>query len=87
MKAGEKNMMLSFNHKKIDFEFPIERIDIEFPSISIVFENVQDLHHFERILKEHNGKTDGITCGYDVEYSIQSPLEFLDGIEVNIEDM
>ena len=77
-------MYMNFNYKNIDFEFPIERIGIEYPSIIVVFENVQDLHHFESILKEHNGKDHKFEFDKDDEYTIQAPLEFLDKMDVNI---
>ena len=78
-------MILSFNHKKIDFEFPIERIEIDYPNISIVFENIQDMHHFESILKEHNDKEHKFEFEHADEFSIKTPLEFLDKIQVMFE--
>ena len=77
---------MNFNHRNIDFEFQIERIDIEFPSISIVFENIQDMHHFQSILKEHNGKGHDFEFEHADEFSIKAPLDFLDNIDVNFQE-
>jgi len=80
-------MILSFRKENldIDFEFQIERIDIEHPTISIIFESPQDMHHFDKILKEINEDDKAISCGYDVEYTIQAPIEYLQGLNISIE--
>lgn len=50
-----------------------------------MFENEQDMHHFESILKEHNDKEHKFEFQHDDEFSIKTPLEFLDKIKVMFE--
>ena len=85
-KQGDSRMYMNFNHKGIDFEFQIERIDIEYPNISIVFENEQNMHHFQSILKEHNGKEHDFEFEHEDEFTIKAPLEFIDKIDVNFQE-
>ena len=55
------------------------------PTCKVVFENEQDMHHFESILKEHNDKEHKFEFQHDDEFSIKTPLEFLDKIKVMFE--
>ena len=71
---------------QIEFEFPIGNIEIDYPIIFIEFENLQDMHHFDRILKEQCNEDKGIHVEFDEKYVIQAPLEYLQGLDLYIQD-
>lgn len=81
-------MILSFSMKGIDFEFQILHVSIEYPLIEFEFEDVQALHHFESIIKDFNDHAENkqIETNYDHEKSIKFPLEFVDGLDLEIEE-
>ena len=81
-------MILSFSMKGIDFEFQILHVSIEYPLIEFEFEDVQALHHFESIIKDFNDHAENkqIETDYDNAKTIKFPLEFMDGLDLEIEE-
>ena len=81
-------MILNFSMKGIDFEFQILHVSIEYPMIEFEFEDVQALHHLESIIKDFNDPAGNkqIETNYDHEKSIKFPLEFVDGLDLEIEE-
>ena len=111
-------MNLNFEHKGIEFDFPIEHVEIRNPHVFEVdgkpnfdvndsndkcfdevnpiniefiveFEDVQSMHHFESIIKEHvNNQEIQLHDKNDGELSetiCHVPIEYLNGLAINIE--